>query len=76
MQSLVRPKVELENNGIKPAVNNAQAGSTQLTEIKGEVRYGVRPEEPDTNGRYIGELHGGVRHFNGVELPVNNEWKV
>jgi hypothetical protein len=29
-------------------------------------RYGLRPEELDSEGRYVGELHGDGRH--GVEL--------
>jgi hypothetical protein len=29
-------------------------------------RYGLRPEEPDSEGRYVGELHRDGRQ--GVEL--------
>jgi hypothetical protein len=34
----------------------------------GEGRYGLRPEELDGEGRYVGELHGDGRQFGGVEL--------
>ena len=34
----------------------------------GESRYGLRPEELDSEGRYVGELHGDGRQFGGVEL--------
>ena len=34
-----------------------------------EGRYGLRPEELDSEGRYVGELHGdGRQQFEGVEL--------
>jgi hypothetical protein len=32
------------------------------------ARYGLRPEELDSEGRYVGELHGDGRQFGGVEL--------
>jgi hypothetical protein len=35
---------------------------------QGEGRYGLRPEELDSEGRYVGELHGDGRQFGGVEL--------
>ena len=36
----------------------------------GQGRYGLRPEELDSQGRYVGELHGDGRQFGGggVEL--------
>jgi hypothetical protein len=36
----------------------------------GQGRYGLRPEELDGEGRYVGELHGDGRQFGGggVEL--------
>jgi hypothetical protein len=33
-----------------------------------ETRYGLRPEELDSEGRFVGELHGDGRQFGGVEL--------
>jgi hypothetical protein len=37
---------------------------------QGQGRYGLRPEELDGDGRYVGELHGDGRQFGGggVEL--------
>jgi hypothetical protein len=35
---------------------------------QGQGRYGLRPEELDSEGRYVGELHGDGRQFGGVEL--------
>ncbi|KAN0090034.1 hypothetical protein V8E51_018613 [Hyaloscypha variabilis] len=37
-------------------------------ELGGEGRYGLRPEELDSEGRYVGELHGDGRQFGGFEL--------
>jgi len=39
-------------------------------EGQGQGRYGLRPEELDGEGRYVGELHGDGRQFGGggVEL--------
>ncbi|KAE8452937.1 hypothetical protein EG329_012124 [Mollisiaceae sp. DMI_Dod_QoI] len=37
-------------------------------ELGGESRYGLRPEELDSEGRYVGELHGDGRQFGGAEL--------
>lgn len=36
-------------------------------EVYGEGRYGLRPEELDSEGRYVGELHGDGRQ-GGFEL--------
>jgi hypothetical protein len=40
-----------------------------VTELQGEGKYGLRPEELDAEGRYIGELHGDGRQVTGSELP-------
>jgi hypothetical protein len=52
--------------GADPAVDRA-------VEIDGsgtQGRYGLRAEELDSEGRYVGELHGDGRQFGGgVELP-------
>jgi hypothetical protein len=60
---------ELDSKENEPIVNVVQAGSTQLTEVHGEGRHGLHPEELGANGRYTGELHGDGRHFTGAELP-------
>jgi hypothetical protein len=58
--------VEKEN---EPFVNVAQVGAPNVTELQGEGRHGLRPEELDANGQYIGELHGDGRQFTSSELP-------
>jgi hypothetical protein len=65
----IHGRAELDSNGNEPIMNVVQADSTQLTEVHGEGRHGLRPEELDANGRYTGELHGDGRHFTGAELP-------
>ena len=35
-----------------------------------EARYGLRPEELDAEGRYVGELHGDGRQVQGIELQA------
>jgi hypothetical protein len=47
--------VEIDGRGVQ-----AQRG--------GEGRYGLRPEELDGQGRYVGELHGDGRQGGGFEL--------
>jgi hypothetical protein len=34
-------------------------------DAQGQGRYGLRPEELDGEGRYVGELHGDGRQFGG-----------
>jgi hypothetical protein len=65
---LVQGRPELDSTESKPE-NVAQADSTQLTEVQGEGRDGLRPEELDANGQYVGDLHGDGRHSTGAELP-------
>jgi hypothetical protein len=65
----VQGRAELDSKENEPIVNVVQADSTKLTEVHGEGRHGVHPEELDANGRYTGELHGDGRHFTGAELP-------
>jgi hypothetical protein len=47
--------VEIDGRGVQ-----AQGG--------GGGRYGLRPEELDSQGRYVGELHGDGRQGRGFEL--------
>jgi hypothetical protein len=39
-----------------------------VRELGGEGMYGLRPEELDSEGRYVGELHGDGRQYGGIEL--------
>ena len=39
----------------------------EMPGVHGEGRYGLRPEELDSEGRYVGELHGDGRQ-GGFEL--------
>jgi hypothetical protein len=74
MQSLVRPKVELENNGLRPAEHAVLAPPKPFAGVNRGM--GVEHRELDSGGRYVGELYGGGRPVHGVELPENNGWKV
>lgn len=62
-------RAELDDKGIDPIVNVKPTDPTRSVEIQGEGRHGLRPEELDASGRYIGELHGDGRHINSSELP-------
>ena len=68
-KSPVHGRAEPDGKENEPIVNVMQADSTQLTEVHGEGRNELRPEELDANGRYTGELHGDGRNFTGAELP-------
>lgn len=62
----------------KPAGGRAELGDKEdetivnvapaVVEVHGDGRHGLRPDELDAEGRYIGELHGDGRHFSGSEL--------
>jgi hypothetical protein len=43
-------------------------GGLGVRELGGEGRYGLRAEELDSEGRYVGELHGDGRQYGGVAL--------
>jgi hypothetical protein len=45
------------------------AAAPNVTELHGEGRYGLQPEELDANGNYFGELHGDGRQPRSTELP-------
>jgi hypothetical protein len=62
-------RAELMEKENEPFVNVAPVGTPNVTELQGEGRHGLRPEELDANGQYIGELHGDGRQFTGSELP-------
>jgi hypothetical protein len=55
-------KEEVVVSPVSPQVKGAEMDG------QGEGKYGLRPEELDSEGRYVGELHGDGRQFGGVEL--------
>ena len=74
MQSLVRPKVELENNGVRPVEKAILAPPKPFTGVRD--RASAEHGELDGGGRYVGELYAGGRPVRGVELPGGQGWKV
>ena len=66
---------ELRNTYNSSMVDGALAGSGRPTELQTEGRYGLRPEELDEQGRYMGELQGDGSRGVRAELPWkgNNE---
>lgn len=64
-KNLARGRAELLNKESETIVNVAPTAA----EVNGDGRQALRPNELDTEGRYVGELHGDGRHFTGSELP-------
>jgi len=62
-------RAELMEKENEPVVEVTPASAPNGTELQGEGRYGLRHEELDADGRYVGELHGDGRQFTGSELP-------
>jgi hypothetical protein len=56
-------RAELMEKGNEPHVSVAPVAAPNVTELQGEGRHGLRPEELDANGNYIGELHGDGRQL-------------
>jgi hypothetical protein len=75
-------RAELQGEEKTPAVTTQDMGFNQEQmvedvtkpdlspeEIDGAPKYGLRSEELDAEGRYVGELHGDGRQVTEVELP-------
>lgn len=60
-----KEKVNVMSEVVSPV--SPQSGKVEM-DAQGQGRYGLRPEELDSEGRYVGELHGDGRQFGGVEL--------
>lgn len=69
VKQLVGGRAELMEKQSDPVVSVTPATAPNLTELNGEGRYGLRPDELDANGNYIGELHGDGRQPGSTELP-------
>jgi hypothetical protein len=69
VKQLVGGRAELLEKQSEPVVSVTPAAAPNVTELYGEGRYGLRPEELDANGNYIGELHGDGRQPGSTELP-------
>lgn len=69
VKQLVGGRAELTEKQSEPVVSVTPAASPNVTELHGEGRYGLRPDELDANGNYIGELHGDGRQPGSTELP-------
>jgi hypothetical protein len=77
--SAVSAKVAPDAAFKKPAGGRAELGDKEdetivnvapaVAEVHGDGRHGLRPDELDAEGRYIGELHGDGRHLASSELP-------
>lgn len=65
-----KEKGDLGGGGVVGQREGVEVDGTGLGvgELGGEGRYGLRPEELDSEGRYVGELHGDGRQFGGIEL--------
>jgi hypothetical protein len=47
-----------------------EAIEKQMRRMESVNRFGLRPDELDANGRYIGELHGDGRHLSDAEVEL------
>jgi hypothetical protein len=69
VKQLVGGRAELLEKQREPLVSVTPAAAPNVTELQGVSRYGLRPDELDANGNYIGELHGDGRQPGSTELP-------
>jgi hypothetical protein len=69
VKQLIGGRAELMEKQSEPVVSAAPAGTPTVTELHGQGRYGLRPDELDANGNYVEELHGDGRHPGSTELP-------
>jgi hypothetical protein len=69
VRKAVGGRAELMEKENEPVVEVTPASAPNGAELQSEGRYGLRREELDADGRYVGELHGDGRQFTGSELP-------
>lgn len=69
VKQLVGGRAELMEKQSEPGVSVTPAATPNMTELHGEGRHGLRPDELDSDGNYIGELHGDGRQPGSTELP-------
>jgi len=47
-----------------------EAYEKEMRRMESVNKYGLRPDELDASGRYVGELHGDGRHLTDAEVEL------